>query len=287
VSADGKVVTGGEGSGGGRSFRWTDEGGIEDLLQLTRARVLDTSPDGSVVIGVDFDSNPSQRAFVWDEKQGTRGLRELLLSEHGFAAQDLPLLQWATGLSADTQTIAGTNDNFVTGGEYLAWIIHLDKPLVSPLGDFNDDHYRDVADIDLLSQAIRDGSPDEAFDLNSDGLLDESDRQYWVSELANTFFGDTNLDGEFNTGDLVQVLEAGKYETQEYAGWSEGDWNGDGVFDTGDLVKALDDGGYEGGPRTDSAAVPEPGAWVLAVAGLSIWLATRRSRCPIQGSVAS
>jgi uncharacterized membrane protein len=269
VSADGRVIVGGDGVssvGSGRPFRWTNEGGIEALPHLTYTRLLDISPDGSVVIGVDFDGEPSQRAFVWDVKHGTRDLRELLISEHGFAEKDLPLLQWATGLSGDTHTIAGTNDGFVTGGQYLSWVIYLDKPLVSPLGDFNDDHYRDVADIDLLSEAILAGSSDGAFDLNSDGLLDESDRQYWVSELADTFFGDANLDGEFNSGDLVAVFEAGQYEDGIAAnsGWATGDWNGDGEFNTSDLVLAFRDGGYEYEPRGAPGAVPEPSAvWLI------------------------
>ena len=32
------------------------------------------------------------------------------------------------------------------------------------------------------------------------------------------------------------------------------------VFDSDDFIIAFQDGGYEQGPRTDVAAVPEPGA---------------------------
>ena len=94
------------------------------------------------------------------------------------------------------------------------------------------------------------------------------------------------LDGEFNTGDLVQVLIAGKYEKhsidawgfvhRESATWSEGDWNCDGVFDTGDLVLALQDGGYEMGPR-EPVAVPEPTSLMPVLLGL-FGLATLRGR---------
>lgn len=59
--------------------------------------------------------------------------------------------------------------------------------------------------------------------------------------------GDANLDGHFNSSDLVAVFQAGKYETMQPATWAEGDWNGDGVFDSGDLVAAFQDGCYEDG----------------------------------------
>lgn len=44
--------------------------------------------------------------------------------------------------------------------------------------------------------------------------------------------GDTNLDGHFNSADLVRVFQAGEYEDQVFANssWEEGDWNGDGEF---------------------------------------------------------
>ena len=57
--------------------------------------------------------------------------------------------------------------------------------------------------------------------------------------------GDSNLDGWFNTADLVQVLQIGKYETDVPATWEEGDWDGNGYFGTSDLVLALQIGRYE------------------------------------------
>ena len=43
------------------------------------------------------------------------------------------------------------------------------------------------------------------------------------------------------------------------------------------MIAAFVDGGYEQGPRTDVAAVPEPGAWTLLVIGLVLWLFGRRT----------
>ena len=58
--------------------------------------------------------------------------------------------------------------------------------------------------------------------------------------------GDANLDGVFDTADLVQILQIGEYE-DTVAGnsvWQDGDWNQDGDFDVHDLVFALQHGAY-------------------------------------------
>ena len=98
-----------------------------------------------------------------------------------------------------------------------------------------------------------------------------------VHDIAGTYFGDANCDGEFNSSDLIQVMVAGLYETGNPAVWSEGDFNADGIFESGDLVLALADGGYELGPTAAVAAVPEPGTMVLTLIGLAL-LAVRARR---------
>jgi hypothetical protein len=67
-----------------------------------------------------------------------------------------------------------------------------------------------------------------------------------VLDLLGTTYGDADLDGVFNTRDLVLVLQVGKYEdgVPDNATWAEGDWDGDGDFGTGDFVLALRTGGY-------------------------------------------
>ena len=163
--------------------------------------------------------------------------------------------------------------------------------VTSPTSDFDASDALDGNDIDWLSEEIRGGwsvrvpswLPDAMFDVNSDSLVDLEDHRIWVKDLKYTWFGDADLNGEFNSGDMVQVFAAGKYEQLEleckrnhatgtcaplYAGWAEGDWDGDGVFTSSDMVTAFVDGGYEKGPRTDAVAVPEPGGWVLLSLGL-------------------
>ena len=136
----------------------------------------------------------------------------------------------------------------------------------------------DVADIDKLTSEIQAGSVDLPFDLNQDGTVDHEDHTYWVTHIKQTWVGDANLDGEFNSGDFVGVFQAGKYETGESAGWSQGDWNADGVFDSSDFVAAFQGGGYERGPRASVAAVPEPSAAILLMSGLVGIACIRRHR---------
>ncbi len=57
--------------------------------------------------------------------------------------------------------------------------------------------------------------------------------------------GDANLDGRFDSADLVVVFQANQYEkpasadAPNDAGWSAGDWNRDGFFNSADLVFAM------------------------------------------------
>ncbi|MCA9217540.1 MAG: PPC domain-containing protein, partial [Planctomycetales bacterium] len=116
-------------------------------------------------------------------------------------------------------------------------------------GDFDGDAALTANDIDLLSQAVRDGVDDSTFDVNRDGLVDDQDRNVWIKSVRGTYIGDSNLDGMFSTGDFVHVFQANRYETDLSASWAHGDWNGDGRFNTSDLVSAFQDQGFEEGLR--------------------------------------
>ena len=135
----------------------------------------------------------------------------------------------------------------------------------------------DVVSIDALFGAILDGNFEGGYDLSADGFLDHDDIQYWVERIQETYFGDSNLDGEFNSGDLVEIFAAGEYEdgVAMNSTWATGDWNGDAEFDTGDLVLAFQSGGFEQGPRDSRNAVPEPSGLILLLVGC---LALNRTR---------
>jgi len=121
-------------------------------------------------------------------------------------------------------------------------------------GDLDGNGHLDALDIDLMAAALRAGSGANQ-DLSGDGVVDQSDLAYLVEGLMQSQFGDANLDGRFDSSDLVQVFQAGEYE-DDAAGnstWNEGDWNGDGEFDTSDLVFAFQHGSYEGGVAARAA----------------------------------
>lgn len=148
------------------------------------------------------------------------------------------------------------------------------------LGDFNRSGTLDSDDLDLLALALTDGSYDDSFDVNLDGTLNEADRVEWVEGLRGTWFGDSNMDGEFDSSDLVTVFERGEYEdgAARNSTWSSGDWNGDLEFDSADLVAAFQGGGYDAGPRT-AVAVPEPALVSLTASiGLLLLMGNRRGK---------
>ncbi|MFC1759388.1 PEP-CTERM sorting domain-containing protein [Planctomycetota bacterium] len=161
-------------------------------------------------------------------------------------------------------------------------------PFVRVPGDFNADKQISAEDIDLLTAEIGIDTPRHWFDLTNDGIVDDADRSHLVHELENTWFGDSNLDGEFNSSDLIVVFQAGQYE-DDIAGnstWAAGDWNGDGEFGTGDLVLAFKDGGFEIGPKPATNAAPEPTSLpLILMACFGIAVTRRRGQSTQQFSV--
>lgn len=139
-------------------------------------------------------------------------------------------------------------------------------------------------DIDLLHSLILHGMrqfwlPVAMFDLNNDGNITRLDSTVWVKDIKHTYLGDADLDGEFDSGDLVSVLAAGQYEDtiDDNSSWGTGDWNGDSEFNSSDLVVALANGGYESGPRAGVDAVPEPTGQSLVVVAVAATLRIRRT----------
>jgi hypothetical protein len=143
--------------------------------------------------------------------------------------------------SADTLPPESWNDP-------LAWTASRKlggSPGHAPLPDLEKDGRLTQQDLALLCAAIQ--SHDTRFDLTGDDRVDQDDLVTMVLSAMYSQFGDTNLDGHFNSADLVLVFQTGEYEDDRggNSNWSDGDWNCDGDFTTSDLVFALQMGGWE------------------------------------------
>ena len=250
-------------------------------LTLTRSGLLQ---DGREV------SPGSTRAIrSLDRVTQTSPANEYDLSDMNFNGFAVP-----SGISADrsmsreelvgsferTSRITDRNGN---GWEIVESYETVGQPSDLP-GDLSYNGRLDLHDLNILSQnvAVAPAGPhSETFlrlDLNGDDDVDVNDVHFWVTDLQKTWIGDANLDGEFNSGDFVQVFQNGKYETGNLALWSDGDWNADEQFDSSDLVVAFQNGGYEFGPRNAVATVPEPEGLGLVAGGVLGLLTLRRRR---------
>ena len=147
------------------------------------------------------------------------------------------------------------------------------------LGDFDNNGILDVADLDALTAIVRNATHDGAFDLDGNGVVDQADRFVWVHEIKNVYFGDSDLNGEFDSGDFVLMFRRGEYEdgVNGNSTWATGDFNGDAEFDSGDFVFAFRDNGYEKGPRPAIAIPESTGTMVLFWTWL--FIAARKRSC--------
>jgi hypothetical protein len=277
VSSDGRWTVGGDNRDREpqefRAIRWD---GVLPPTQLIPtdatwgATGKDVTADGSFVVGRLYLSNEPQERYaelaagVWHEQIGRMvPLQNLLVERYGAdPGLDGYHLTGVYDVTNDGRFMVGHAVN--PGGTGEAFLVDLGLR-----GDFDGDEVLDVDDLDELSEAIRSADTNLRYDIDYSNVVDSLDYQIWVTDLKGTWIGDANLDGEFNSSDLVAVFEMGQYE-DAIAGnssWAAGDWNGDGEFTTSDLVLAFQDGGYEQGALGAATAVPEPNAWCLLLFG--------------------
>ena len=176
-----------------------------------------------------------------------------------------------------TTTYRNDTDRPITYGplstDEMQFLFYISHPVTA---DINRNGTVDVRDIDALARRVRIARYSPNYDVTFDGVVDFEDQVRWVERLMDTYFGDSNLDGEFNTADLVAVFRAGEFEDaiDGNSTWATGDWNGDEEFDTSDLVLAFQRGGFEKGARV-APTVPEPNAAALLIFGIGAVLFRR------------
>jgi hypothetical protein len=145
-------------------------------------------------------------------------------------------------------------------------------PFVRVPGDFDGDSLLTVDDVDALSSEITVPEPRFWFDLDGDEIVDAEDRQVWISDLKQTYFGDTNLDGQVDAADLNNL--ALSWQASDANSWAQGDFNGDRNVNANDLNNlALN---WRSG--TAQAAVPEPSTNLLLLAITLVTIVRRSHR---------
>jgi probable HAF family extracellular repeat protein len=202
LSADGAIVVGVSSLStfpfSAEAFRWTTETGMVGLGFLLGDDIsvaTDTSADGSIVVGWSSEHLTwGRRAFIWDETNGMRDLKEFLEKELGF---DLAgwVLEGKVVVSDDGRTFAGYGTN--PDGTRKGWIAVLSTAVdidINPGSDPNSINPKargaipvailgsdtfDVADVDVSTLAF---GPDGAGparsarrhveDVNDDGFMD-------------------------------------------------------------------------------------------------------------------
>ena len=129
-----------------------------------------------------------------------------------------------------------------TFGEYLLEL-QTDDNIV---GDFDANGKLTVDDIDFFNLAVRLGIATPEFDLNRDGQVTTEDRDTLIHDLIGTYYGDADLNGTFDTRDLVSIFQIDEYEDgkSQNSTWAEGEWDGDGEFSSRDLVLAFQDDAF-------------------------------------------
>jgi hypothetical protein len=118
-------------------------------------------------------------------------------------------------------------------------------------GDINDDGILDSTDIDQLCAAVTQSDDDQRWDLNQDGVVNSLDVDVLTRDILRTGPGGSNLDGLFDSRDLVMIFAQGEYEdaVAGNSGWADGDWNCDAEFSSKDLIVAFQEGAYSAGAR--------------------------------------
>lgn len=101
------------------------------------------------------------------------------------------------------------------------------------LGDFDADGLVNIADVDLLGNAIASASSDLRFDLDGDGAIGDADLDYLVEGVLRTRPGDVDLNG---TVDFADFLALSAHFGHNDGKWSTGDLDADGRVSFADFL---------------------------------------------------
>lgn len=218
----------------------------------------------------------------------------------GLPGSGKPIIIGVDAANADNsyfQFAVNTNGGFGGTANYAFDNIHFNAAATAQPGDFNQDTLLNAIDVELLlDQPNGPVAGTSIYDVNADNQLVTapgaagSDTDFWVTQLAQTRYGDTNFDKDVDFDDLVVLAQNYGSNT---ATWSTGSFDGDGTVDFDDLVLVAQNYGFLGaGALAQLSAInshfgtdwvlaqsllPEPTA-LVALGAVSLFLRRPRRR---------
>ena len=213
IIPDGSVMVGIE---NGEPFRWTAESGVVpmdgwDRNQFGGINHMAITDDGSTIIGSSGRCSAGCApipSFIWNENEGIRDLREVLVADYELDEQ---VDGWvvrgafvATDISGDGRRIVGTGLNFKPTLHNEAWVAILEPSLLP--GDADQDFDFDQADLVQIQVAGK-------YLTGQSATWGEGD---WNVSGEGYRFAPTEGDGLFNQLDIIAALGAGAYLTGSY-----------------------------------------------------------------------
>ena len=160
-------------------------------------------------------------------------VRRPFWQEHANMAEDLgvPLMAYEAGVNLTAGHLSGD-------AEFEEWLSSLhDDPRMGDVFRLIGDVWDDIGGDDIYWYKMH---GEGSFGMRK-GF--EGGSVKWDAVISIP--GDANRDWLFNSQDIIQVFQAGLYETGETATWATGDWTGDSLFDSSDLIYAFQAGYYE------------------------------------------
>jgi|GEM_PF-1632093 len=219
--------------------RWAggESNDIEALLAIP-----DTLPTGDFSVGLWLpDAADSLRN---DPRYAVRFANEGLWDE-------------STGINLITNDLVVSDSAVGAVYSISEFVEVLDPSSLTLKGDFDLSGTLDPADIDLLSSNLNNGQTE--FDLNGDLIINQIDRTVWVESLANTRFGDADLNGTVEFADFLALSEG----FGSPGGWSNGNFDGRDGVDFSDFLLLSDN--FGAGDAAASQTVPEPTLMILLI----------------------
>ncbi len=211
---------------------------LDDRVSIGKLAIRADITSSALQNDFDVDYPANEQPFITGiETNGTLGSVSLqngrLFYEPGVSFQHLQVGETATDQL--TYTISDPH------GATSSATIFIEVVGEAEIGDLNSDGVLDALDINAMCMAVHTVNASTRFDLDQSGTVDDVDHGIYLRTYLHVGFGDTNLDGIFDSTDLILAFQGGQYEDVLAINsmWETGDWNCDREFDSSDLVRAF------------------------------------------------